>query len=71
MNLRVLSWNARGLNSNLDQLVNYLKNSLLDPDIICVQETFMIGNNIVIPGYIGIFEHQIIRKGGGVAMFIK
>ena len=41
MAIVIAHWNIRGLRANLYQLRNYLDQTRISPDIICLQETFL------------------------------
>lgn len=64
-----MQWNLRGYHAQLPYLQNAVDN--LQPDIICLQETFLKPNKIV---KLGKYKFPPIRKdrtGGGVLLFIR
>ena len=67
--IKILQWNARGLNANGPALLHYLETNRLIPDVICIQESFLKE-----PKTFNIDGYEIIRKdrsetpGGGTHM---
>lgn len=73
MALSILQWNADGLRGHKDQLKNFLINSPIDPDIICIEETLMKENTQApkIKNYNVIRKHCLTFNKGGLAIYIK
>ena len=71
MAMKILSWNACGLLSHLDLLINYLATFPDTIDIICIQETHLQFDFNGLNGYQGFFKHRLDRRGGGVAIYVK
>ena len=75
--LKLLSWNARGLVHNLDQLKNCLAYIEDTPNVMAIQETHIpqaqeIDDPLLqIPGYTLVANKRADRKGGGTAFYIK
>lgn len=71
-NFKVISWNANGLNSHLEELLQFLEISNILPDFLCIQETWIYDNILPqIPGYNSIHTFRINKQGGGSAIYIK
>src|SRR6267154_3826838 len=72
INARIISWNANGIGSHLDELLYYLKNEPFLPDFICVQETKIYQDKLPdIKGYNYVHTFRSNRKGGGSAIYVK
>ena len=72
--LTVLQWNSHSM-QNLYELRNYLTDSKIKPQVICLQETFLKSRNKIpkIPGYtVASYKHRSTNKayGGGVLTYI-
>src|SRR5271165_4103242 len=76
-NLTILSWNARGLKSNFDQLVNFLAHAVIVPSILAIQETHLsqlnLEDNLLlqIQGFTLVANSRVDQKGGGTALYIR
>src|SRR2546425_11638912 len=72
LNTFIVSWNANGINSHLDELLNFLETTSNKPDFICIQET-KINNNLLpmIPGYESIHTYRDISQGGCSTIYVK
>lgn len=72
LNLKLTSWNARGLccPHKQSELRNYC--ATVKPDIVLVQETFFsnTNNKIYVPGYVPIKNNRV-AFGGGLLILIK
>ena len=73
MAIVVAHWNIRGLRANIYQLRNYLDQTRISPDILCLQETFL-KEKYQTPKF---ENYNVIRKDftkhsrGGLATLIK
>lgn len=72
MVLTILQWNARSLISNGQEFKKYVEDLEVKPDIICIQESWLIPRlDFVIKGYISVRRDRDSGKGGGVITFIQ
>jgi len=73
MSLSIMQWNAHGLRCHKDQLKHYLISTSNQPDILCVQETFLKEKMQVpkIEGYDTIRKDCISHQKGGLVIYIK
>ena len=71
--ITTLQWNCRSILWKLPEFKNYLMNLNVNPDVICLQETFLSSNhNPKLPGYIMRRKDPCTGgSGGGVAIFVK
>ena len=70
-NLNIVSWNANGLSSKLNELLFFLKSSSFPPNILCIQETHQSSADpIQISDYNVESNYRQDRKGGGTAIYI-
>lgn len=70
--LTILQWNANGLKSRSAELKQFISQSKIKPDVICIQETHLKTNHkFQIVGYDCIRRDRLDRPMGGVAIFIK
>jgi ribonuclease HI len=71
--IKLMQWNANGLNAHLNELRQYLASISGDqPSVICVQETFLKpGKNINLPGYAVFRNDRLNNPKGGIATFVK
>lgn len=68
----ILQWNARSLIANGQEFKKYISELPQQPDIICVQETWLKPNlDFIIRGYSSIRKDRINGNGGGYAIFIN
>ena len=71
-NVKIISWNANGITSHLDELLYYLKNEPMHPDFICIQETRIYQDGLPeVPGFNFVHTFRSNRKGGGSAIYVK
>ena len=69
--LRILQWNARSLHSNGDDLTHHLSKCNDLHHILCLQETWLQGDNVFnIPHYISLLKPRNSGIRGGCAIFI-
>src|ERR1043165_2452631 len=73
MAVTILQWNARGLRGNKDQLKNYILKACIQPDVICVEETFLKSKieSPKLDGYNIIRKDCISNERGGLAIYVK
>lgn len=72
MVLTILQWNARSLISNGQEFKKYVEDLEVKPDIICIQESWLIPRlDFVIKGFISVRRDRDSGKGGGVITFIQ
>lgn len=72
MVLIILQWNARSLIANGQEFKNYVDNQCVKPNVICIQETWMIPKlEFSIKGYSSVRRDRENGKGGGVITFIQ
>lgn len=72
MVLIISQWNARSLIANGQELKNDVDNQSVKPNVICIQETWMIPKlDFSIKGYSSIRRDGENGKGGGVITFIQ
>lgn len=72
MVLTILQWNARSLISNGQEFKKYVEDLEVKPDIICIQESWLIPRlDFVIKGYTSVRRDRDSGKGGGVITFIQ
>lgn len=68
----ILQWNARSLIANGPEFKGFIDELEVQPDIICVQETWLKPTlDFVIRGYISIRRDREEGGGGGCGIFIK
>lgn len=68
----ILQWNARSLISNGQEFKKYIDDLNEKPDIVCVQESWLISRlEFNIKGYNAVRMDRKIGKGGGIITFIK
>lgn len=71
-NVKIISWNANGITSHLDELLYYLKNEPMHPEFICIQETRIYQDRLPeVPGFNFVHTFRPNRKGGGSAIYVK
>ena len=69
--LHIMQWNARSLNANGNEFLNFLYGLTNPPNIICLQETWLDeSKEFTIDGYSSHRTDRKNRTGGGVAIFI-
>lgn len=72
MVLSILQWNARSLIANGQELKQFIEESPVKPDIICVQETWLKPSlDFIIYGYTAVRKDRSSAIGGGVITFIQ
>jgi len=70
-NLNVMGWNANGLESHCEELVNFLSNYKPKLSFICIQETHLkSSSSLNIEGYNIVSNCRKDRRGGGTAILI-
>ena len=70
-NLNVMGWNANGLESHCEELVNFLSNFKPKLSFICIQETHLkSSSSLNIEGYNILSNCRKDRRGGGTAILI-
>ena len=68
----IITWNANSLTAHAAQLKLHIQNSILKPDIICIQEAKLKqSSNFKIQGYSTELKTRTEQAGRGVAIFIK
>lgn len=71
MGLNLISWNAQSISAHSAELKEYIQSAIAVPDIICVQESFLIDSSkFRLKGYDMEAKNRQVKKGG-VAIFIK
>ena len=71
MGLFILQWNAFSIICHKAEFLNFISNLERNPDVICVQETFLKeGTNFVFPGY-NVLRKDGLNGRGGVAFLIR
>ena len=72
MVLSILQWNARSLIANGQELKRYISDTLDNPHLICIQETWLKPQlDFVIYGYLSVRKDRENGTGGGVAIFVR
>ena len=72
MVLTILQWNARSLIANGQEFKGYINDSLDNPHLICIQETWLKPQlDFVIVGYLSVRKDRENGTGGGVAIFVR
>src|SRR5271156_5500046 len=70
--IKILQWNANGLNTHSAELKHHILNTKPNYDIICIQETHLKPtNNFSIEGFEIIRKDRIGHREGGVVTFIS
>jgi len=70
--IHIVNWNANGLSSHIDELLNYIDEESEQISFICIQETWICSNFLPdIPGYNFIHTFRNNKKGGGSAIYIR
>lgn len=68
----LLQWNARSLLANGQEFKHFIKELSVQPDVICVQETWLKPSfDFLIHGYSVIRNDREHGEGGGCATFIR
>ncbi|CAJ1057143.1 RNA-directed DNA polymerase from mobile element jockey [Xyrichtys novacula] len=71
--VRVLQWNARSLMANGQEMKHYIRKMKIQPDVVCVQETFLKPSlDFKVSGYMTIRRDRSEEEArGGCAIFIR
>lgn len=68
--MKLISWNVNGLRAcrekGFDESV-----ALLNPDILCLQETKMSGTDVPLPGYQSFFSHADKKGYSGTSVYTR
>lgn len=68
----LLQWNARSLLANSQEFKHFIKEMVVKPDVVCIQETWLKPTlDFVVYGYTMIRKDRNLGGGGGCAMLIK
>ena len=71
-NITLIQWNANGIDKNGPELLKKIETEKLNPDIICIQETFLKApKTFEIKGYAAIRKDRIEKAKGGLITFVK
>lgn len=69
--LIIISWNANGLLQHGDELIHYVTNSAIKPQVICIQESNLYSKILpVINSYCLLRHDRINKRGGGLCIYI-
>jgi ribonuclease HI len=72
MALHIMQWNCHGLRGHIHELKNFINNSSITPDVICVEETFLDPNHTPrIDGYSILRQDNPQSRVGGMAILLK
>ena len=72
MAVNIISWNASSLTAHSAELKLYIQNATDKPDIICIQESWLVDSSkFRINGYDMESKNRQVKRGGGVAIFVK
>lgn len=72
MVIHLLQWNARSLIANGQEFQSYVSELEPQPDILCVQETWLRPHlDFILPGYTSARYDRVDNQGGGYATFVK
>ena len=68
---RIVSWNAYSLSPRLAELIQFIEQESLPPEIICLQETWVYEECLPdIEGYSYVHTFRDNKKGGGSAIYV-
>ena len=71
-NIIIIQWNANGIDKNGPELIKKLETRRIDPQIICIQETFLKPpKTFEIKGFTAIRKDRKDKAKGGLITFIK
>ena len=67
----ILQWNAQGMNSHGQELIQFLGNSRETFHVLCIQETWFHDENIMqIPNYTCFSKNRLSQIRGGCAIYV-
>lgn len=70
--LKILQWNTRSLGTSINELQQILNDNSINPDIICLQETWFKNNQYkTIAGYKTPYCQSRQTSAGGVAIYVR
>lgn len=72
-NIKILTYNIRSLNCNLDRFLVILRRLNMDMDIIVLTECWISAGSMIgtIDGYLSFSSSKFINQNGGVVVYVK